>query len=154
MDKVKITWTVTRKIGLQDVTLTLESEAPFGTSLIEIDLLQGKCEEAIKHYINQYVPKMAVAPKPGVGQVGETETLPADRLEVRVEKGVRLFRVMGGKYGKHGVPFYDEHIKMGGVEPKDIPDVGWNLKDKYTFTVELEGGKPKRVLSINKVGAK
>lgn len=151
MDKVKITWTVTRKFGNEDCTLTLEAEEVFGSALIAADLLQSKAIDTFKHYINNYAPSMQQQPN-GVGQSSSTvERLPADRLEVRMESGKRLYKVFGGKYSKHGVPFYDEHILKGGVEPKDIPDTGWKLTGKYDFEVEIEGGKPKRVLRLIKV---
>lgn len=151
MDKVKITWTVTRKFGNEDCTLTLEAEEVFGSAMIGADLLQSKAIDIFKHYINNYAPTMKQQPD-GVGQSSSTiERLPAERLNVRMENGKRLYKVHGGKYSKHGVPFYDEHILKGGVDPKDIPDVGWNLKDKYDFEVEIENGKPKRVLRLIKV---
>ena len=150
MDKVKVTWSVTRKIGNEDITLTLEGEEVFGSVLIATDLLMGKAIDTFKHYINNYAPNPTN--NPGVGQTASnTEVLPADKLVVRMEDGKRLYKVFGGKYSKHGVPFYDEHIIAGGVEPKDIPDVGWNLKGKYNYQVEVQDGKPKRVLKLIKV---
>lgn len=149
MDKIKVTWQVTRHFGNEDVTLTLEGESVFGSTLIDTDLLQGKAQEIFAHYINSYVPKGMANPMGGAKK--EEEIIPADKLEVKVEKGKRLFKVYGGKYSKHGVPFYDEHIRMGAVQPEDIPDVGWDLRGKYNMIVQLEGGQPKRVLKLVKV---
>ena len=150
MDKVKITWTVTRKFGHEDVTLTLEAEEAFGSVLIATDLLQSKAIDIFKHYINNYVPKMQS--QPGIGQQKtNVEILPAERLGVEAKDGKRLFKVYGGKFSKHGVPFYDEHIKAGNVQPEDIPDVGWDLKGKYNYEVEMDGKSPKRVLRLIKV---
>lgn len=73
----------------------------------------------------------------------------ADRLVVEVKDGKRMYKVKAGQFTRFGVPFYNEHIKASGVNPEEIPDSGYDLKN-YDAVIQMNGEKPVRVVRLIK----
>ena len=142
-----VVWQVTRKLGLEDISLRLEEACEDAEKFIVSDRLQAAGQDMVKHYIDQYASKI-----PGNKPLVDVThvTVPALTLVPSIDKGKRLLKVTAGEWTKFGVPFYDEHAKESGIDPKEVPDEGWKLTGKYEAVVEVHNGNPKRVLKLVK----
>lgn len=76
--------------------------------------------------------------------------LPASQITVTMEKGKVRYRVLCGQWTEHGVPFYEEHMKQCGINPKNIPIEGYTFKQETFAIVQMEGDTPKRVVRLEK----
>ena len=75
---------------------------------------------------------------------GTFETWRSQRVEVSNEKGQKRLRVFGGKWEKYGVPMYPDCPEDEGGLLK--LEYGVHEGNIYDITIELVGGKPRRVV--------
>jgi hypothetical protein len=137
---------VTRKFGSVDVTLTLTAERMIDSEkgLPEFDNLIDQTNLYFDHFRDNHLPNMnTVAANPVITQI-----MPALEIRVTMDKGKRYWKVATPQYQEHGIPFWPEHIKASGIDPKAIPDEGHKCKEGTTALVEMVDGKPKRVLKL------
>lgn len=80
---------------------------------------------------------------------GTFENWRSQRVEVSNEKGQKRLRVFGGKWEKYGVPMYPDcpEDEAGLLEL----EYGVHEDSVYDITIELVGGKPRRVVKTSLV---
>lgn len=111
--------------------------------------LQSLLEEQITVYEATSLPHVTLPDsrnnQNGAATSGESFAL--ETIKISNEDGQRKVKACGGKFTKHGVPVYPEcssAIKFDGLD-YGVHDM---RSHKLTVVYELEGGKPKRAVSI------
>ena len=67
-------------------------------------------------------------------QAGSYEALPASRLERERVKGKTYYRIMGGRYTKHGIRIWPEGLAAIGIDPDAI---AWADDDSHAIAPPL-----------------
>jgi len=138
--------TVQRDYGVTTVTFEgYELNVPFEGASISYDLMTTKVFAALDHFEAHTLPHLR-ASKATTNMT--TIESPANKIVVSMDKGKKRYNVIGGKFTQFGVPFYEEHMKEGGINPAEISDDGEELPAHSVMIIETEGGKAKRVLRI------
>lgn len=146
----------TRNLGSAgDIEVSL---AQFGVAIADETLvfirLAERCDAMLDMYIKN-TPALEINGSQArdgqilSGNVTE-EWLPANGISVTMRDGKKLYKVKGGRYSEHGVNFFEEHMKLAGFGPKDIPDSGYTFRQETWMLVQFEGGQAKRVLKLSK----
>jgi hypothetical protein len=73
-------------------------------------------------------------------------TFTGDTLEVENRGGTLYYKVKGGQWKKHGVRVWPEVLKVAGLPPDQLYPGEFKLG--RVCTVEMDGTKPKKVISI------
>lgn len=146
--KHSINVSLTRKFGSVDVNITLQGERVVESEkgVPEFDSLMSNAQLYFEHFIAHYLPAMGTM----IGQDMPVLTKVFDALEIRVtmDKGKRYWKVATPEHQEFGIPFWPEHMKDSGIDPKLIPDEGHKCKEGTKVTIEMVDGKPKRVLKM------
>lgn len=138
--------TVTRQFGSVTLSLTVTAERLLDSEkgLPEFDNLIAQTNLYFDHFRENHLPNMnTVAANPII-----TQTMPALEIRVTMDKGKRYWKVATPQYSEHGIPFWPEHMRDSGIDPKQIPDDGHKCKDGTLALIEMVDGKPKRVLKL------
>ena len=144
--EIKVKVVMHRNYGRTDVSYEVESNlVPVEGSIVTADLLTAVLLRYFTHFEEQTLVQIKGA-KPH--KHIEEQTVTATSLAVNMKAGKKLYNVMCGVWMKHGVPFYEEHMKAAGINPKEIPDDGLQFNDGTKVIVELEDGVVKRVVGF------
>lgn len=115
--------------------------------LLEFEYLVNMGEGMIKHYMEHHTTNSRILG----GEDVITREFDAIEIRVTMDKGKRYWKVATPEYSEFGIPFWPEHMKACGIDPKNIPDEGHKCKEGTKAIVEMVDGKPKRVLKLVKV---
>lgn len=139
--------TVQRNFGTHTVTLELEDLCEPGLEVSTYLAMFTKVDEAFKAYIDQIIP--VAAEQPEQMQRSSGIEIPT-RINVKMENGKRLFRLICPSAPKWGAPLYEEALMEAKINPKSIPDEGIDLTPgawKAIIERDAKGG-PKRVAKL------
>ena len=141
--------TVTRNYGTAG-TVTFElshgKAIAHDMGLVESNLMFDQMENIIESFEINRLPHLRPAPQAN----GNTITVLAEKIAVNMKDGKRMYNVICGEWREHGVPFYEEHMKDCGINPKNVPDEGHIFKEGTKAILEMRGDKPRRVLKLVK----
>lgn len=144
--KIDLKVTMHRNYGITDVEFEAVSrDVPVDGSLITNDLLVASMLRWFNHFEENTLKEVKGAK---LKQNIEERTVNATQLTVGMKDGKRLYTVLCGDWMKHGVPFYEEHMKAAGINPKEIPDDGLTFADGTKVVVQLVDGSVKRVMGF------
>jgi len=145
--KSSLTVNITRNYGTGgsvSISMAAERMIDKDTGMVEFDELISRANLYFEHFDMAYLPHMRFTTQ----DTAKTETMPALEIRVTMEKGKRYWKVATPQYQEHGIPFWPEHMKESGIDPRQIPDDGHKCKEGTTAVVEMVNGKPKRVLKL------
>lgn len=146
---------IERSVGNERVTFSLGAHFAIGSGAgrsVSYDRLTDAINIEFDRYVRDRLP--AQKENTDIGQNGNTSdivTVDCERLNVEIKSGKRYYKVICGQWTQHGVNYWPETIRAAGVDPNKIPLEGYSLVG-YKATVEMVGGKAKRVLKIQKNG--
>lgn len=116
-----------------------------GQGLVEFENLVTTIHGMMNHYMEHHATNQRIASEEAAML---TKTLQADEIRVTMDKGKRYYKVATPEYSEFGIPFWPEHMKACGIDPRLIPDDGYKLKEGSKAVIEMVDGKPKRVLKL------
>lgn len=142
----KVYVSMTRDYGITTVTFALESDlVPVDGNIVTNDLLTAVVLRHFTHFEENTLKEIKGA---ALKKEYDEEWQTADRIAVGMVDGKRMYNVIGGRFQQRGVPFYEEHMKEGGYNPKEIPDDGVKLPNGTKMLIQFENGKARRVLKL------
>lgn len=149
----KVIVQITKHYGAVSVTYGLEKECEInkGSDFFENRAkLQALVEHEFKEYEANGLPKQrpAAPPPPLLGESSATVEIALDKISIKIDNGKRMFSAHGGRWSKFGVPIYPEAMKAFGFEVETFPIEGMTFEGA-TMKVEMQGDKPKRVVSVD-----
>jgi hypothetical protein len=131
--------------GILDIELSAERMIDEGQGLAEFDLLIDRAERMFEHFNQHRLPHMTALTE----VMKQTQTLPALKATLTLDKGKRYCKILTHGYEEHGIPFWSEHMTACGLNPKTFPpDEGYTFKPNTMMEVEIVNGKPKKVLKL------
>jgi hypothetical protein len=142
---------LTKEYGGLSLTMHLTAERLVEPEkgLPEFENLVSCAVEYFRFFEENKLPHLGNMTTKGLSM--QTQTFPALEIRVKIEKGKRYWHVTTPQYQEHGIPFWPEHIKDSGINPKDIPIEGHKCKEGTQAVIEMVDGKPKRVLKLIRV---
>lgn len=144
---------LTRKYGAHEVYFEMaeQVEVHNGEERREAYLnILAQVDDQIKHYEHFLLPlvKLPHGGNPAtVSEAATTKEIKAKSISVEFTKGKRWVSLMGGDFIKFGVPLYKDCDTQWPVETAEL---GIHNVEHLNMTavIELDGKKPKRVLSL------
>lgn len=95
----------------------------------------------------------AVAPAPAAGstsmQITEVEEHAAELIDHSFADGKHSYKVKGGVFSKWGVRVWPEVLKRAGIDAETLPLGETMLDDGGVMKVQIDGGKPRKVLELS-----
>lgn len=149
MEKAWLKVTLVRNYGpVGSIQIELHSEQSFDVNkgLIEFDQLTEAAQRMADHYTEHHVPKLK--PTEHRAPVVTTVEVGADRMYVTMDKGKKYLKVICGQWTEHGVNMWPEAMKACGIRFEQIPEDGHKFKEGTKAVVEMEDGKPRRVVKF------
>lgn len=146
--KYSINVSLTKSLGaVGEITVQLQGDRMVsdGEGLVEFEAIVTMGHTMIGHYMEHHATNQRL-----MNEQAQliTKTMPAIEIRVTMEKGKRYWKVATPEYSEFGIPFWPEHMKACGIDPKQIPDDGYICKEGTTAVIEMVDGKPKRVLKL------
>lgn len=128
------------------VKLTAERMVEHDKGIPEFDEQIGQAVEYFKFFEENHLPNLGNMTNKGLSI--ETQIMDALEIRVTMDKGKKYWKVATPQYSEHGIPFWPEHMKQCGIDPKQIPMEGHKCKEGTKAIIEMVGGKPKRVIKL------
>lgn len=151
MERLKVS--ITRHYGSVSVEMGLESDfeisSPAARKAAYDTLISAVNSEHDRLSAGGSIPQSSGGISSSGGGGREVLTVACTRMTVEMKSGKRYYKVQCGEWQQHGVNYWPETMRLNGVDPTKIPDVGYSL-DGYMADVEMVDGKAKRVLKVYK----
>jgi hypothetical protein len=117
---------------------------PHDQGIVEFDIMVTKINELFDQFAIKHLPSMRFS-APSNEQI---KMLPAIRLDVTMDKGKRYIKVSTPEYSEYGIQWWPEDMRAANINPKNIPDEGYQCKEGSMAEILFVDGKPKKVLRI------
>lgn len=146
---------IERNFGAEKVTFSIGAQFEItsgGARSASYDKLTDIVMQEFYRYARDRAPKYQGDGAGGQPRSsGNTITIPAESLVVDMKDGKKYYKVKAGQWQEHGVNYWPEDIKRGGVDPASIPLSGYPLTD-YDVEILMDGDKPKKVIRLIRHG--
>lgn len=149
----KVIVQITKHYGAVSVTFGLEKDCEISKGSDFFDN-RAKLQALVEHEFREYEANSLPKQRPGQpapllsGESSATVEIALDKISIKIENGKRMFSAHGGRWSKFGVPIYPEAMKAFGFEVETFPIEGMAFEGA-TMKVEMQGDKPKRVVSVD-----
>jgi hypothetical protein len=128
------------------IQLTSERVVESEKGIPEFESMVSNAVEYFKFFEETKLPSLGNFTHKGLSI--QTRVFKALDIRVTMDKGKRYYKVATPEHQEFGIPFWPEHMKECGINPKDIPDEGHKCKEGTNAIIEMVDGKPKRVLKL------
>lgn len=129
-----------------EIQLTSERMVESEKGIPEFESMVSNAVEYFKFFEENKLPHLGNFTMKGLSL--QTQIMEALQIRVTMDNGKKYYKVTTPQYQEHGIPFWPEHMKECGINPKAIPDDGHKCREGTKVVIEMVDGKPKRVLKL------
>lgn len=149
--KVRVHFSVSRKVGIDDIRISISSYVDPHDERLELGRLQSECVASIQDYIDNQIPNVPAA-SAALTRGGERVSTQVTEFRCSFEEGIKKIKAVSSDFPKHGVIVFDETLAQIGLTKADISlEHGMKFNPPLQAIILMsEENKPRKVVSLKR----